>query len=275
MVCFNLYGGLGNQLFIYSFAKSIEDETRQPYCLNYLGKLGYFKLSVKENYLNFIKKIFFHFFIRKTKKHRILFFDDGWKTYSPSIAEEKDCTIYGYFQSENYFKSKADKIRKLLTVKTKFRKAFDQQFGADFSRYKTVAVHLRRTDYQHSFAELQLEGPDLTLPIDYYHRALEQIPQNDNTKFFFLSDDIDFAKKHFANIQNAYYSGQSPIIDFQLMMNADICITANSTFSWWAAWLNKKQQKIVYAPKYFLGFKVQKEFPVNIIPSEWIQIEVS
>ena len=57
-------------------------------------------------------------------------------------------------------------------------------------------------------------------------------------------------------------------------MNANICILSCSTFSWWGAWLNKQKNLKVYVPKYFLGFKVKKEYPVNIIPKKWKQIEI-
>jgi hypothetical protein len=57
-------------------------------------------------------------------------------------------------------------------------------------------------------------------------------------------------------------------------MHADICILSNSTFSWWGAWLNDKKDKIVHAPRYFLGWKTQKEFPENIYPSTWNLISV-
>ena len=73
----------------------------------------------------------------------------------------------------------------------------------------------------------------------------------------------------FQNLPNVSLEENSEIIDFQLIMNADIAIIANSSFSWWAAYLNAKEHKIVYAPKYWLGFKVDKEIPEKIMSVNW------
>jgi hypothetical protein len=103
---------------------------------------------------------------------------------------------------------------------------------------------------------------------------LSQFSQ-ENHRFIFISDDIGYVKEHFGSFKNVYYSSQNEITDFQLMMYADICVTANSTFSWWGAWLNEKPTKKIYVPKYFMGISDKTEFPSQIIPKNWIQVDVS
>ena len=73
-----------------------------------------------------------------------------------------------------------------------------------------------------------------------------------------------FAKEVGEKYKNAKYVHESEIVDFQLLMNADICVISNSTFAWWGAYLNRKVHKMVMAPKYFLGFHDGKEFPNGI-----------
>lgn len=90
----------------------------------------------------------------------------------------------------------------------------------------------------------------------------------------FISDEMEEVKKEFAYINDAYFSSHEPIVDMQLLIHADVCIIANSTFGWWGAFLNEKKNKTIYVPAYFLGFKVQKEFPVNIIPTDWVRVAV-
>jgi len=89
-----------------------------------------------------------------------------------------------------------------------------------------------------------------------------------------VSDDIDFARTEFTHIPNSEFSQSDMITDFQIIMNADVSILSNSSFAWWAAYLNPKKNKIIYCPQYWLGFKVKKEYPENIIPTAWNQIKV-
>jgi hypothetical protein len=101
------------------------------------------------------------------------------------------------------------------------------------------------------------------------------IPDIDDYNVLFVSDDIAFAKKEFGTKENYFFENNEEIIDFQILLNADILIIANSTFSWWAAWLNNKAGKVIYAPNYFLGFKVKKFSPAGIKVDSWNWIDVN
>jgi hypothetical protein len=61
-------------------------------------------------------------------------------------------------------------------------------------------------------------------------------------------------------------------MDFQHLLNAHECIISNSTFSWWGAWLNTRPDKKIYAPEYFLGWRIKKEYPQNIYPHDWVKV---
>ena len=100
------------------------------------------------------------------------------------------------------------------------------------------------------------------------------IDRIDDYCLIFISDDIQYVKDQFAPMYpGARFEQNEEIIDFQLLINADILVLSNSTFAWWGAYLNPKPGKKVFAPKFWLGFKVGKEYPVNIILPSWTTVE--
>jgi hypothetical protein len=95
----------------------------------------------------------------------------------------------------------------------------------------------------------------MMLPVSYYEKSLEKI---EDYKIIFVGDNISFAKEHFSHIPNSTFEQNDAIVDFQIILNADIAIIANSSFAWWAAWLNPNPNKKIIAPKYWVGFKGAK-----------------
>jgi hypothetical protein len=112
----------------------------------------------------------------------------------------------------------------------------------------------------------------LTLPLSYYQNTLTALKRK-NLHYIFISDDIAFIEENFADIEPKTISKESEIYDFQHLLNSNICVISNSTFSWWGAWLNTRSDKIIYCPKYYLGYHLKKQIPENIYPQEWRQIE--
>ena len=132
-------------------------------------------------------------------------------------------------------------------------------------------VHIRRTDYI-NWGNDEL-GYNLSLPETYYSNALSKLDTT-NKNIIFISDDIAFTKLNF-NIRSAIYSeNNSEIFDLQLLMQADYLVLSNSTFAWWGAYLNTNA-KAVYCPQYWLGFKINKEWPTGITLPGWQQIKVT
>jgi hypothetical protein len=115
----------------------------------------------------------------------------------------------------------------------------------------------------------------VNLNTQYYRLAIEKIYQTiEEPTFLVISDDLNYARKILPEIQYAEFKGETAIQDFIAFKNCSHQIIANSTFSWWAAWLNDRKDKKVIVPNYFLGFKVKKEFPLNIIPEAWSKQDV-
>ena len=115
-------------------------------------------------------------------------------------------------------------------------------------------------------------GKDLSLPLDYYNSCLSKIDQLENYNVVFVTDDTQYVQTHFGNYNPIVSSDKNPIVDFQVLLAGDILIVANSSFSWWGGYLNVKNAR-VFAPKYWLGFMIKKEYPCNVIPETWEQIE--
>ncbi len=269
---FVLKGGLGNQLFIYARARALHRKTGVRYYLTHLGQLSAFKLNPQERWWHLFKKTFFVLFLRARASTRKLDMESCWEDYSALIPDKKEnLLIEGYFQGLHYFEEIQDDIRKELRLRKRYIRAYQEKIGQQVHAAQvSIAVHIRRTDYQNAFTDPELRGPDLTLPLSYYHSLIQELQDIPGAVFFFLSDDPEFAQKEFAYVANAVYCRFDPYTDLQVIMHADICVIANSTFSWWGAWLNAKPHKKIYAPAHFLGFKAGKDFPVRILPAEWI-----
>jgi hypothetical protein len=260
-------------MFIYACAHSLSNLKKEKYCLSNISDLKYFILAKNEKRNNFIKYLWFRI-SSKILKYKFHHLQENRIDYSFELKKEinKRNWYYGYFQGENYFYENKLEIKKRFQIKSKYKDNFDKLKNKIIGQLKYAIVHIRLKDYK-TFGPDFLNGPDLTLPMEYYHNLIKKLPSN--IKVIFLSDDIEKIKNDFNYVKNAYFSKNSVIDDFQFIVNANICILSCSTFSWWGAWLNENKELKIYIPKFFLGFKAKKEYPVNIIPPDWNQIEIN
>jgi hypothetical protein len=275
MICFHVNGGLGNQMFIYAFAQEMKRQ-RKTYCLSRIGKLNYFTLNPGERWLNLFKFIFFKILekIFRLGNHHHL--KDQTKIHYEFVNRLKGLTVLdGYFQSEDYFREAADQVRRNFSLTRQSVLKFEKVIGTEFRNKKVLAIHIRRTDYHNAFQNLGIGTGSFALPVSYYQNALRLIQDLHSYQVIFISDDIEFAKANFPELKQAIFSNHEEIVDLQILMNADALILANSSFSWWGAWLNHKPTKKIFVPKYYLGYKIQKTFPANIIPAGWTEVAVS
>lgn len=153
--------------------------------------------------------------------------------------------IIGYLQSEKYFKHVEQEVRGLLT----FRSEILEKAEALFPRVNgsTVSIHIRRGDYVNQ----QQFHPTCTA--EYYLAAASQFTE-DSPYFIIFSDDIEYCKDLFAENENILYINNiDPYVDLCLMSMCDHNIIANSSFSWWGAWLNGNENKKVIAPRNWFG----------------------
>jgi len=265
IIAVKLQGRLGNQLFQYAFAYAEAKRLNAKFYLDkstesYLLPL-YFEVTddlaalLDASFLSLsMKRKCYRFCYRMLYSKKMTLVGNRTPVAGNYGLFKRHCFYEGYFQSVTYFNAVKDEIRSLFQVKTKYIKAFDK-LNQQFDRSKKMAViHIRRGDYVDF---------EMALPLSYYKKAISLI--NDaGLQYVFVSDDPAFIEAEFDYLPDKYISVNPEIIDLQFLMNADICVLSCSSFSWWGAWLNTKENKQVYAPEYWLGFKDKQEYPVGI-----------
>ena len=183
-----------------------------------------------------------------------------------------DIFIRGFWQSEKYFSKYRDAILKGLTFKTKFNEK-NLATKKRIQSCTSVSIHVRRGDYISNPSANKVHG---VLDENYYKRAIDKL-DIDGALFVFFSDDANWVKNHLAPI---ILNGDNFIVvdhnhanesynDMRLMSLCKHNIIANSSFSWWGAWLNTNPNKIIIAPKNW--FSIDKNTS-DLIPQSWIQV---
>jgi len=248
----NINYGLGNQLFqiatILSLAKDNNDVATFPmlsedffggYDKNLLRKVNAdpsglkLEIAVHENLFSYNK-----------------------------LDYEENCVYVGYFQSEKYFVHNRDYILDMFSFPEEVQKLVEETYG-DLLKGQTTAVHVRRGDY----INLQDHHPLLTH--EYYNKALGLFSASDHLLVF--SDDVEWCRENL-NFSNAVFiEGQSDVADLLLMSLCDNHIIANSSFSWWGAWLSRSENKKVVAPKNWFGPAKDLD-DSDLIPETWIRL---
>lgn len=177
----------------------------------------------------------------------------AWQPYK-AIPYEPGLRIMGFFQSERYFAGQAGLVRSLLTPKA-FRRAV----------YRRVAsVHVRRTDY------LPASTCWPTLTVEYYMEAARMLAGKVD-RFFVYSDDPQWCRDAFRDPRFVIRSSESSrdVQDLAAMASCEHHIIANSTFSWWGAWLDPSPEKTVIAPKRWFGPDMAAFRTDDLFPDAW------
>lgn len=184
------------------------------------------------------------------------------------VLLEDDVEIMGYFQSEKFFKEVEDEIRNQFEIK---ESVIDYVISCyPEVRRDSLSIHIRRGDY------LDQPNHHPSMPISYYEKILKDIKKN-YQKIFIFSDDLEWAKINFVGEEYIFpeFDAQNDLNCFVLMSMCKDNVISNSTYSWWAAWLNKNKDKKVYAPissKWF-GPAYANLDTKDIIPNSWIQVD--
>ena len=274
------HGGLGNQLFQLAFGleasqanntnlildvswyKNIPDQSTKR--SEYLSKLAPDIFKIED--VNEIK--------RRLKNQASLSQKVGLKKihikekygkYNSSFLGYEHAYFDGYWHSYKYL------IKDLIANKIQLDSEqgnLTKQFQENILNTNSVMMHIRRGDY------LLSSNQNILLNKEYYDRAIQHmLDVKNNIELFIFSDDIDWVKKNWqfnapANYIKKIDFHDSSIEELKLMTMCKNHIIANSTFSWWAAWLGKHQEQIVISPKYWLddNFKITE----NLIPKSWL-----
>ena len=284
MIIVKIIGGLGNQMFQYAYAKSLQTKgytvyldlsAFETYTLHGGYGLNYFFVNLqtasKEMVAEFkrnlwLSKIKNKLNIRSSKivKEKKLSFSSF--LYNPG----DDKYISGYFQTERYFQS----IRNILLETFCFHQPLSQ-YTLDIKKTiletkSTCSLHVRRGDYLSS-NNIKIHG---VCELDYYKQAIEIMNLSiANPVYFVFSDDITWVKQNIQISNAIYIENPNKVLPHEDLYLMSICqnhIIANSSFSWWGAWLNQNDNKKVIAPKtWFLDKKRQNK---DILPNHWLAI---
>lgn len=183
------------------------------------------------------------------------------------LPDEKDLKLLGFFQSSKYFDK--DLVKHHFTPSNKLMEEVRKAGNHIIHETNLTAVHVRRGDY------LQFSKQHPPLPIQYYNNAMEYIlKKHPGVKFLFFSDDITWCKKTFGK-QYYYSEGNKDIVDMYLMAQCRHHIIANSSMSWWGAWLRRLfadiADQVVIAPEHWFGADSQHDTK-DIYCENWIKI---
>lgn len=254
--------GLGNQMFQYAFAFALEKKTgvrvlidplfwgtslrryqlekfhitgtkrlvgrSQDYILGFGPRNG---RRFKDRYRQYLIRKKYHLFQEK----QIMHYDDG--VYN----QTKPCFFLGFWQTPQYFEEYYEDLKKEFTRKEAVSRQA-QKYQKQMEQGTSVAMHIRRTDY------VRQEG-NVTIPFDFYEEALRGMEEKlGEFRLFIFTDDKQFVKEYFKVREFVLVEGLCDLDEFELMRQCNHHIVANSTFSWWAAYLGENKGGIVYAP---------------------------
>lgn len=299
MIIVRLLGGLGNQMFQYATARhlSIIKKTKLKFDLSAFEKniyaenatwrdfqLSVFKLkaeiaskqeieNVKNAHPPFIEKLKYRLFSQNIPAYRKpeQFEKQLFKFDTTLLSAPKNAYLTGYWQTPLYFNA----IRSVLLKEFEFREIpvkDNYPFIDSIKKQNSVSIHIRRGDYISNPEYLKIHG---LCTIDYYQRAIEYICKKvDNPTFYIFSDDMEWVKQNIQFVNNCVYVTNTPDkkdhFEMYLMSLCKHNIIANSSFSWWGAWLNQNNPSIVIAPKQWMGDPAIDT--KDLIPSEWVRI---
>jgi hypothetical protein len=285
MILIQLSGGLGNQMFQYAFGKALQLKQAKEIKLDISAfeegyrkfELHHFKISlpvlnsktsqinIKNSFFQKIKEKFLPYYKKSYIEERFYHFDENL------LKINHDALIKGYFQSEKYFKEYEKEIRANFAFK-------DAPKGNNLEMLKmiqntpnAVSVHIRRGDF--------VGNPIHPVQNEYFFKEAVSILQSKipNLHLFLFSNDMPWVQENLqfevpftlVNINNE----ENGFEDMRLMSACEHHIIANSSFSWWGAWLNPNPNKVVIAPAKWVDSQAKYYQRLDdIIPEGWIKI---
>ncbi len=284
MIIAQLTGGLGNQLFQYAFGRqlSIRNTTELKLDVsafentNYAAARRYalepfnvmatvasnseLKPFRKSKLVTFVSRVLPYY-------QRAVVYEPFFQFDPRALMVANNRYVVGYWQSEKYFKQCEKEIRAELTL----TKPLVHPLVNEVSKPNTVSVHIRRGDYVSDATTNAIHG---VCSPEYYQKALAIIKQTTpHPHFFIFSDDTQWVKKTMNFSDAVTYVADAGLKDYEeleLMSKCSNHIIANSSFSWWGAWLNSSAIKKVIAPKkWFNDTAINTK---DLIPDSWIRV---
>lgn len=286
MIIINLKGGLGNQMFQYAFGRALaiknnDDLKLDISSLNQAEKIGNIyrpfsldlfnihkdlatpsEIEAYKKPLSLLTKI-------KTRIQNTLWGDQSNLFKAEHLNQNGNLYLDGYFQSPLYFESIRVVLLNEFTLTSPLPK-YGQEIIEQIKSSKSVSVHIRRGDYQSNPVVKKQFG---LCSKDYYQTAINKIHIDlKDVKFFVFSDDISWVKANLNLPEDSVFVSSPELKDAEELTLMSTCqhnIIANSSFSWWAAWLNQNPDKLVIAPTPWFD---TINYDTHLIPKSWIMI---
>lgn len=301
MIIVRLKGGLGNQLFQYATARTAAERNNSTLKLDILWfddpkhiyrKYRLNKFNIVESFVTpgevdeitwksrtGLKKRIFDYVQRRMPYYRRKIVQEQNFYFDPNVARVlKNVYLDGYWQSEKYFKDIENILPSEFSLKTPLDK-MNQTVLNKITQTEPVSIHVRHPkpwcrDPQTNPDNIEFHG---TCSLEYYHAAVKKISMEvKNPHFFVFSDNMDWTRdnlKYDLPLTFVDHNGEEKDYkDLHLMSHCKHNIIANSTFSWWGAWLNKNPDKIVIAPKKWFADEKMNNQTQDLIPETWIRL---
>lgn len=288
MIVTRLKGGLGNQMFQYAVGRRVSLVNKVPLKLNLSlypeygeRKFGLDNFNIQATIatgeeirrfhtidIETIIRKFLPYYRKKIVYEKGPFFD-------PNILNirRKRLYIVGHWEAEGYFKDVAQIIRKDFTLKKPLASEY-KKIVEKMGKSNSVSLHIRRGD---QLTEKYQKGNKVVLPQSYFREGLAYISTKVKKPIIFISsDDIGWVKDNFKIDFPVIYLSEPKLLDYEELILMSYCknnIIPDSSFSWWAAWLNTNPDKIVIAPANWRKDPQENEkYTAGLIPDDWIKI---
>ncbi len=273
MIIIQLKGGLGNQMFQYALYKEfqklgkevkiddetgfVDDELRIPV----LSRFGIeYEKATKDEIIKLTdsKMDLFSRIRRKLLGRKTFRIDEMSGMFDPSILEKDDAYLVGYWQSEKYFTDEEviEELRNSFELRPQLimEEALSWSILQQIECCESVSLHIRRTDYIDA-EHIKIHN---ICTEKYYKGAIAKIRDcHPNAVFFIFTDDKEWCRTHFRGpnfiLVELEEKERTDVAELLLMSRCKHHIMANSSFSWWAAWLNDNPGKIVIAPEKWIN----------------------
>lgn len=291
MKIIKFYGGLGNQLFQYAMLVAVREHFGEETLMDTSVYASYglhnglevnriFNTIAQEASKEQIKLVsqfttnyklsrIFHYLLPAKKTE---FKERTFGKYYPEVIEKSgDCLFDGYWQHHEYFANCREAILKEFTLREPLDKRNQNCFDEYRGSSKYVSVHVRRGDFLNSKLYKGLCGKE------YYVAAIKKAIEKvgEDAHFVFFSNDIPWCKENLASLVKegqctfvTHNTGADSYKDMILMSACRVNIIANSSFSWWGAYLNQREDKVVIAPEKWIN----KDMPNPIQMPEWLKL---
>ncbi len=283
MTIIKLKGGLGNQLFQYAFGRLTASHRGEELKIDkdILGaKSDTYRAYGLDNFN--IKATLATPEEVKRFKYPYGVFSKAWRLFSakilrnfhigyePEMLETKAPYLDGFFQSYKYL----EPIRTELLQEISLKEDLSGKYGylvLEMALNASVAVHIRRGDY---VSDAKTKSVHFICDLDYYQKTMALIKERiADPVFYVFSDDITWAKENLKGDYKIVFVSGPGMADFEELMLMSKCehnIIANSSFSFWGAWLNQNKKKIVIAPGKWNN-ELNDEYK-DLLPGDWVRI---